>query len=659
MTLEVKGSSSSGILICANGTFLNFTPRESTIITGLNCMSNRYDFTFDEGVPNRLVDKYFNGVEIIQKRQLFLAFMEKVWGKNNDEDAEKFAILYFMHSFVLSNVETVVIPYLHFDLVDSGRYKNFSWGSLSFEDLDRSLTNRLKADGQFYLIQGMPLTIQTIAPRPRFEFLMNVMFKDNGKVVFKNIEPTKKELAKLQIPQKDAIQHERSVDSDDDFQDPLPRKINEHSKKKQKVDSSTLAAKKPLRKKQLNIVDQLTQTRTPASRAAKSAGTKTPIFKPIPTRRASSSKMKKGKQTAQVIFPQVQSKPDNYVEEVAVSKPHSHVDKEAFIFKKDFDAFCDEEQVVDMEADKSNVDEGGLQHSEQHFSLDVVQPSDNISDDKDPDLQNMAYVGTKKSPQRLSSEVDQELEASLLGTKTSDEKIDEISLSDSQFTIPNEMLPSLNAYRRQSIIIHPSANRQEESHHEILDAKTSDTVIEDQAQHIDVCFYYLRKKSKYGPHSSYKNEPNKSYKYSTVDCKFMNVIRSLMDVYSMDHQNINAGGQQHHLSEYINGFRMHAAMPWHTVENIFIPVNMKEKHHWVLAVLSFSERCIFLYDSYESSGHYVVVLAKIEKIAKIISLCLQGCDFYVKIGIDLQNHPRYKDKDYSDMFDVLFEDDLP
>ncbi|KAM3232114.1 hypothetical protein P3L10_017473 [Capsicum annuum] len=56
-----------------------------------------------------------------------------------------------------------------------------------------------------------------IAPRPRFEFLMNAMFNDNGKVVFKNIEPTKKELSKLQIPQKDAIQHERSVDSDETF----------------------------------------------------------------------------------------------------------------------------------------------------------------------------------------------------------------------------------------------------------------------------------------------------------------------------------------------------------------------------------------------------------------------------------------------------------
>ncbi|PHT35618.1 hypothetical protein CQW23_23318 [Capsicum baccatum] len=432
--------------------------------------------------------------------------------------------------------ETVVIPHLHFDLVDSGRYKDFPWGSLSFEDLVRSLTNQLKAGGQFYLIQGMSLAIQVWL----YECCSSVPPKIASKVVFKNIEPTKKELAKLQIPKKDAIQHERSIDSDDDFQDSRPRKINEQSKKKTKVDSSTPATKKSLRKKQV-----------------------------------SSSKMKKGKEIARVIFPQVQSKTDSYVEEVVMSKPQNHVEKEAFISKKDFDPFCNEDPVVDMEADKSNIDEGELQHSGQHFSPDVVQSLDNISEDKDPELQNMAYVGTKKSLQQLSLEVDQELEASLLGTKgctdlhsekmnieidsqqlipngllrninlnylhsdkvvqhdcrTSDEKINETILSDSQFTIPDEMLPSLNAYRRQSIIIHPSANRQEESHHEIFDARTSDTVLEDQAQ--------------------------------------------------------------------------------------------------------------------------------IEKIVKIISLYLQGCDFYVKKGIDLQNHPRYKDKHSSDMFDILFEDDLP
>ncbi|XP_047251481.1 uncharacterized protein LOC124886648 [Capsicum annuum] len=267
------------------------------------------------------------------------------------------------------------------------------------------------------------LNWKTIAPRPRFEFLMNAMFNDNGKVVFKNIEPKKKELSKLQIPQKDEMQHERSVDSDDDFQDPPPRKINEHSKKKQKVDSSTPVAKKPLRKKQVDIFDEHTQMRTPAHRAAKADEMKTP------------------------------------------------------------------EQVVDIEADKPNVDEGGLEQSGQHFSPDVVQSSDNISDstkqqhaDKYPDLQNMDYVGTERSPQRLSSEVDQELEGGtdlhsekmnveidsqqlipheLLRSinlnylhsekvvqhdcRTSDEKIDETILSDLRFTIPNEMLPSLNA----------------------------------------------------------------------------------------------------------------------------------------------------------------------------------------------------------------------
>ncbi|KAF3645734.1 hypothetical protein FXO38_19494 [Capsicum annuum] len=389
-------------------------------------------------------------------------------GENNDEDAEKFAILYFLHSLVLSDVETVVIPRLHFDLVDSGRYKDFPWGSLSFEDLARSLNNQLKAGGQFYLIQGMPLAIQVWL----YECCSNVLPKIALKVVFKNIQPMKKELTKLQIPKKDTIQHERSVDSDDDFQDPPPRKINEHSKKKQKVDSSTPVAKKPLMRKQVN---EHTQTRTPTSRAAKGNGMKTPVFKPIPIRQASSSKPKKGKQTTGVIFPQAQSKPDIHVEEVAVSSLRVMLRKKPLFLRKILmhsvrrgfkgirglmrkkikkmkKAFAQsKDQVVDIEANKSNIDEGGLEQSGQHFSSDVVQSSDNISD----------------------------------------------------------------------------------------------------------------------------------------------------------------------------------------------------------------ERCIFLYDSYESSGHYAVVLAEIEKIATIIPLYLQAYDFYVKKGIDLQNHPRYKDKKSSDRFDVLFEDDLP
>ncbi|PHT34282.1 hypothetical protein CQW23_26082 [Capsicum baccatum] len=71
--------------------------------------------------------------------------------------------------------------------------------------------------------------------------------------------------------------------------------------------------------------------------------------------------------------------------------------------------------------------------------------------------------------------------------------------------------------------------------------------------HIDVCFYYLRKKSKY--------DPNRSYKFSTVDCNFLNIIRYVHDVYSADAESLTAGGHVVHLNEYINGFRIHAAVP--------------------------------------------------------------------------------------------------
>ncbi|PHU16053.1 hypothetical protein BC332_17258 [Capsicum chinense] len=713
-----------------------------------------------------MIEKYFNGAEIIQKRQLFLAFTEKVWGEDNDEDAEKFAILYFLHSFVLSNIDTVVIPRLHFDLVDSGRYKNFPWGSLSFEDLARSLNNRLKVGGKLYLIQEMPLAIQvwlyeccsnvppkialkvenpisrllnwkTIAPRLRYEFLMNAMFKDNGKVVFKNIESTEMELAKLEIPQKDVTEDERSVDSDDDFQDPPPKKINGRSKKKQKMDSSTPVAKKPSGKKQVNIVDVHTQTRTPPHRATKAAVMKTPV----------------------------QSKRDSHVEEVAVSKREIHIENETFISKKIFDAFREEQQYEDTEVEAQQMNYAGVETLPQQFSPIVDQNlNENQNgtkqqyEDTEVEAQQMNYAGVETLPQQFSPIVDQNLNENQNGTKgctdlhpdkknieidsqllipdellqsinldynlsekivhhddrITDEKLDDTNLSDSQFTIPDELLPSLNAYRRESITRYPLATSEEEQIDEYFNDKMSESLFRIIVREVDlgtekqimttpkiqelttdeqrdeiilpdsqdiipdnllpslnvyssksiivhpsanrelqtpIPKLRIRKKLKY--------DPNRSYKFNTVDYNFMNIIRSVHDVYSADAENLTVGGHVAHLNEYINGFRMHAAVPWHIVEDIYIPVNIKEKRHWALLILSFSERCIFLYDSYESFGHYSVVLDVIKKLAAIIPLYLEYCDFYVKKGIHVEHHSKYKDKDSSDMFDVLFQESLP
>ncbi|KAF3614237.1 hypothetical protein FXO38_35788 [Capsicum annuum] len=164
---------------------------------------------------------------------------------------------------------------------------------------------------------------------------MNSMFNDDGKVVFKNIEPTPRELEKFQIPEKFVLEDERSADSDYNFQDLPPKHISEPSKKKQKVDSSSRALKKPLSKKSHNIIDEITL-----------------------------SKKKKVKQTTRVIFSSVQSKLQSPAKKEVVLRPKSLVEEEAITSKKVFYAFRNEQQNAD----------------------------------KDPKMQHMGYAGAESSP---------------------------------------------------------------------------------------------------------------------------------------------------------------------------------------------------------------------------------------------------------------------
>ncbi|PHT78774.1 hypothetical protein T459_16826 [Capsicum annuum] len=75
------------------------------------------------------------------------------------------------------------------------------------------------------------LNWKTNSPRPRYETLMGSMFDDtDDKVVFKNIEPTRKKISAFHIPKKlvsgSASYNEDDIDSDDDFQDLHKDKIS-------------------------------------------------------------------------------------------------------------------------------------------------------------------------------------------------------------------------------------------------------------------------------------------------------------------------------------------------------------------------------------------------------------------------------------------------
>ncbi|KAF3644641.1 hypothetical protein FXO38_20063 [Capsicum annuum] len=101
--------------------------------------------------------------------------------------------------------------------------------------------------------------------------------------------------------------------------------------------------------------------------------------------------------------------------------------------------------------------------------------------------------------------------------------------------------------------------------------------------------------------------------------------------------------------------RLMAGFPWYTVNHVLIPLHVKE-FHWVLVVVSFLDRCLYVYDSYNSAIHDVYVKTEVQKF---VETSLLNVDFYKKkIAIGWQCHSKYKNRDESDPFEVIFFDDI-
>ncbi|XP_049394895.1 uncharacterized protein LOC125859240 [Solanum stenotomum] len=255
---EIEGSSKDAILIHVNGTTLRFTIHDFAIITGLKCSDNEKDFVFNTEEPNRMILQYFGVEKAITKSQLVEKFDNKVWG-DNDDDAMKFAILFYIHSFILSEEPTsTVIDRKDFDLVESGRYIDYPWGKKAFDLLILHLHTKIKHDGKYFRLYGFPLALQVWF----YECCSNFDEEIDVKLVFKNITPTPMELKILELPpeyvQSDSSPTETAAAnaSDDDFQDP-PCPINNKGKEK---DDSCLS---PPKKKSRHTVTPIQKKTTP------------------------------------------------------------------------------------------------------------------------------------------------------------------------------------------------------------------------------------------------------------------------------------------------------------------------------------------------------------------------------------------------------------
>ncbi|XP_019264605.1 PREDICTED: uncharacterized protein LOC109242203 [Nicotiana attenuata] len=241
---------------------LRFGLREFGIVSGLNCCGNEPVEGKFSG-PNRLVDTYFSGFEVVSKNSLIDCFEKKKW--QSDEDAVKIAIIYFINTFLMSTqAQKTFICKRDFHLVESGEYVSFSWGKIAFRALMKSVRDRLRGKSEFYRIGGFPLALQVwfyecctvvdqkfdvrvgdhtpcilnweMTDRPTREDFSTGFFNSTGNK-FKNIFPTIEELRRFTLPVEVTDEYQKyftsrnrgklPIDDSDDFVSPPPKHIKE------------------------------------------------------------------------------------------------------------------------------------------------------------------------------------------------------------------------------------------------------------------------------------------------------------------------------------------------------------------------------------------------------------------------------------------------
>ncbi|WMV09799.1 hypothetical protein MTR67_003184 [Solanum verrucosum] len=110
----------------------------------------------------------------------------------------------------------------------------------------------------------------------------------------------------------------------------------------------------------------------------------------------------------------------------------------------------------------------------------------------------------------------------------------------------------------------------------------------------------------------------------------------------------------HDVGQCIRGFKLRANIPWDSVDDVIIPVNISEKFHWFLVVFRIKLRCLHVYDL--MSGGFVhtkKVNEAIGKLATMIPLLLTNTRFYGKrLDLYANKLPKYVHKSQFDPLDI-------
>ncbi|PHU17038.1 hypothetical protein BC332_12733 [Capsicum chinense] len=119
-----------------------------------------------------------------------------------------------------------------------------------------------------------------------------------------------------------------------------------------------------------------------------------------------------------------------------------------------------------------------------------------------------------------------------------------------------------------------------EEHNITVDNPSTASKDEKVKPHIDVIIYYLRKKAKL--------QIQEQYRYTMGNYLYKFYINNAYDRYCQQQPKVSR--KEECLINIIKGFSIPTGLPWHLIDEVYIPINCGDEVHWVLAIVVLKER---------------------------------------------------------------------
>uniref|UniRef100_A0A3Q7G5J1 Ubiquitin-like protease family profile domain-containing protein n=1 Tax=Solanum lycopersicum TaxID=4081 RepID=A0A3Q7G5J1_SOLLC len=634
MLRKLEGSSVNAILFYINGTTLRFTIREFVIISGLNCSDNAADFYFDTDQPNRIIDEYFPGNSPVTKARLAEAFKAKVWG-DNQEDAYKFGILYYIHEFIMSaEPTTTTIDRLNFDLVETGRFMDYSWGRKAFNELDKSINNKIKSCGQYYRIQGFPLPMQvwfyeccsyvedkivvkvsSHIPRiinwvtknnhPRFDYFMKIIFNDADNPISstKAIKTyTRRSMARKATPSQSI-----NINSVAKHSDVATSHNNEHVEQKSVQDRTQMG--------QIKKSTSITISRDEFEAFKKS----------VKDEFADLRKMLEDK--FKTVLEAMNSKVNvvvminNQPSEIFITSPHTlHINSKVNLQLGDnLHELNQNSPLLDQVILGDNLnDVSGTASQDQLVLYANVDAQQNTQRETESSSNSWVIynIYNAASHERIAEAEESIIVAAPIQMVYMPDSNQETVITESQDELPDHLLPSVNTL--QNIVLQKQVE---------AEVTPMPAVRHRHPGPFNISPYM----------TSFGSDAGSSSRQPVV--------------FYMKHPFVSLSDKEE--SDLFSNF-------WIWLKRTYSSsITKKGRLHWILIVISFNDRCIKVYDSIKNSLHHSIVVNHIKKYAQLIPMYLVKSDFYLKKGVDIASHHRYQGHTIYDSFEIVYVEDLP